>query len=224
MPRRRPELLLIAAVVSLSACGQAAPSTSSAPSAGEPRASRSAEATSFPDRAAPTPLRPGLPTIQEIVRTDPRMARGKELLNSSPEPILSIIEAEPGRAFTFLVPSNEAFDALADAIVRRLAGEGENPDSFIRSVIGMHWAEDIDVHLDEMASGTDIQMAKSRVTYTMVDGVGHLDYALVLDAVPGSNGYVYLIDTVLIPPCEIDVGQKPSPTHAPCATWLQEPA
>ena len=117
-----------------------------------------------------------------------------------------------------------AFDALPAAVARRLAGEGGDPGSFVRAVVGMHWAEDIDVHLDELVSGTDIQMAKSRVTYTLVGGVGHLDYAVVVDALPGSNGYVYLIDTVLIPPCEVDVGQDPAPTHAPCAKWLEEPA
>lgn len=222
MPRRRPELLLIAALISLSACGQA---TQSAPPTGAPRASEPAtEAPYVPSIPQPTGLRPGLQTIQEIVRTDPRMTRGAVLLNSAPEPILSIIEAERGRAFTFFVPSDEAFDALPDAVARRLAGDGDDPDGFIRSVIGMHWTEDKDVHLNELASGTDIQMAKSRVTYTVVDGVGHLDYAVVLDALPGSNGYVYLIDTVLIPPCEVDIGQDPAPTHAPCDKWLEEPA
>lgn len=225
MPRHGPELLLIAALISLSACGQAIESTSPGPSVEQPPAQSSAtEPPNLPSIPPATGLRPGLQTVQQIIRTDPRMARAAALFNDSAYPILSIIEGHPGRYFTFFAPSNEAFDALPDAVARRLAGEGSDPDAFIRYLITMHVAENIDVHLDEMASGTDIQMQRSRVTYTVVDDEGRLDYAVVLDALPGSNGYVYLIDTVLIPPCEVDIGQDPAPTHAPCDKWLEEPA
>jgi hypothetical protein len=224
MPRRRSELLLTAALIGLTACGAASPGTPSGLASTETLASPSPTERPWIATIPETTMRPGLPTITEIVSTDPRMARAAVLLNSQPLVILRAIAAHTDRFFTVFAPSNQAIDALPDAVVRRLAGEGEYADVFTRQLVSMHWAGGADWDLSSVASGTSLAMSQSRVRYTTKDGVGYVDYAAILDVVPAANGYVYLIDTVLLPPCESDVGQEPAPTHAPCDTWLEPPA
>jgi uncharacterized surface protein with fasciclin (FAS1) repeats len=164
--------------------------------------------------------RPDLPTVSQVVRTDPRTTKAAALLDNKAYPILSYLDREHTRFHLILAPTNEAFDALPAAIVARLAVDPD-PDDFIGAVIRMHFAEDTDVRLEELAGGTDIRASRTRLTYTSVDGVGHVDYATVVDSITAANGHVYLIDTVLIPPCTVDVGQNASPTHAPCETWYE---
>ncbi len=169
-------------------------------------------------------LRPDLPTVMDIVRSDPRMSRATAMLDNVGYPLLSILAGfDYPRFHTLFAPTDEAIEALPDAVLRRLAGEGSDAASFVRRLVTMHWVEDTDLDLSTVADGTEIHTAQSHVTFTVADGIRYLDYAVVLDSLRASNGYVYLIDAVLIPPCESDVGQIPAPTHAPCQKWL-EPA
>lgn len=211
MRRRRLGFLVAGALIGLTACSQ--PTPSATPMFEVPRPSGAAT------------FRPELSMIWEIVRSDPRMTRAAALLDDPAYPLLTLLESHDDYRFhTLFVPTNEAFDALPDALARRLAGEGQDPNRFIHNVIAMHWIENADVHLDDLASGTALHAARTHLTYTVADGVAHVDYAKVVDTVPGANGYVYLIDTVLIPPCVVDVGQADPPTHEPCPTWLEPPA
>jgi hypothetical protein len=169
-------------------------------------------------------LRPDLGAVWDVVRDDPRMARAAALLDDPAYPLLTILEDHHDNRFhTLFAPSNEAFDALPDAIAARLAGEGEDPDRFIKDVITMHWAENAELDPSQLASGTAIHAARTHLTYTFADGVRYVDYAAVIDVLPAANGYVYLIDTVLIPPCIVDVGQADPPPHEPCPAWLEPP-
>jgi hypothetical protein len=210
MRQRRLGPVAVAAFIALAGCGQAAPSAT-------PR-----QADQLTGGAAT--FRPGLEPIWEVVRADPRMARAAALLDDPAYPLLTILEDHHDNRFhTLFAPSNEAFDALPDAIAARLAGEGEDPDRFIKDVITMHWAEDADLDPSRLASGTAIHAARTHLTYTVVDGDAFVDYASVVDVLPAANGYVYLIDTVLIPPCIVDVGQAEPPAHEPCPGWLEPP-
>lgn len=210
MPKRTLALPVTAALFVLAGCDLATISSPSAEPQAAPRSST---------------LQSDRPTVSEIVRTDPRMSRANDLLDASALPLLTLIQEEQGRRpHTLFVPVDEAFDALPEAVTERLAGQGDDAARFTEMVIAMHWVEDADLRLDEMPTGSAVPTGRTHLTYTVVEGVGHLDYATVLESIPAANGHVYLIDTVLIPPCQVDIGQDSPPTHAPCETWLQPPA
>jgi uncharacterized surface protein with fasciclin (FAS1) repeats len=214
MPKRRLALPLTAALFVLAGCDLA---TIPSPSAEPPAAPQSAA----PQSAT---LQTDRPTVSEIVRTDPRTSRASDLLDASALPLLTLIEKENGRRpHTLFVPVNEAFDAVPKAVTQRLAGEGDDAAAFTEMVVAMHWVEGADLRLDAMPTGSAIPTGRTHLTYRLVEGIGHVDYAAVLESIPAANGHVYLIDTVLVPPCQVDIGQDSPPTHAPCETWLQPP-
>jgi uncharacterized surface protein with fasciclin (FAS1) repeats len=100
--------------------------------------------------------------------------------------------------FTVFAPTNAAFDKLPAGTVESLL-EPDNRDA-LRNILEYHVAVGV-YKLEYMADGQTInQVNLENVTIAVKDGKYTVNGANIVGTVTASNGVVYVIDAVLLPP------------------------
>jgi uncharacterized surface protein with fasciclin (FAS1) repeats len=99
--------------------------------------------------------------------------------------------------FTVFAPTNAAFDKLPAGTVEELL-KPENKSKLAR--ILQHHVTTSALELDFFNDGQSLNMVPgTRVTITRRDGATYVGGAKVIASVRASNGWVHVIDTVLLP-------------------------
>lgn len=101
---------------------------------------------------------------------------------------------------TVFAPTNEAFDKLPEGVLADLL-KPENKDK-LAAIIKYHAAPgnyDADHIKGVMGIG---QATGEKVVVEIKDGVTYVNGAKVLASIKATNGYVHVIDAVLLPPAE----------------------
>jgi uncharacterized surface protein with fasciclin (FAS1) repeats len=110
---------------------------------------------------------------------------------------LANVLANPG-PFTVFAPTNEAFNALPAGTVDNLL-KPESKDK-LSDILEYHVA--VAVYKESsFTDGQSLAMVNGgRVTFHVKDGKVMINDANIVASVPASNGIVYVIDKVLLPP------------------------
>ena len=99
--------------------------------------------------------------------------------------------------FTVFAPTNAAFDALPAGTVEELL-KPENKSKLAK--ILQHHVMTSALDLDFFQDGQSLSMVDGgRETFTHKDGAAYLGKAKVIASVRASNGWVHVIDAVLVP-------------------------
>jgi uncharacterized surface protein with fasciclin (FAS1) repeats len=100
--------------------------------------------------------------------------------------------------FTVFAPTNAAFDKLPAGTVEGLL-KPESKDA-LRNILEYHVAVGV-YKLENLKDGQQInQVNLDNVTVGLKDGKYTINGANIIGTVPASNGVVYVIDAVLLPP------------------------
>lgn len=100
--------------------------------------------------------------------------------------------------FTVFAPVNKAFDALPAGTVEGLLKPEAKKD--LTNILEYHVTTSA-LKEDYLKDGMKLGMVNGKsATITVVDGKKQINGANILAAVPASNGMVYVIDAVLLPP------------------------
>lgn len=100
--------------------------------------------------------------------------------------------------FTVFAPVNKAFDALPAGTVEGLLKPEAKKD--LTNILEYHVTTSA-LKEDYLKDGMKLGMVNGQsATITIVDGKKQINGANILAAVPASNGMVYVIDAVLLPP------------------------
>jgi uncharacterized surface protein with fasciclin (FAS1) repeats len=111
-----------------------------------------------------------------------------------------VTELSNAGPFTVFAPTNAAFDKLPKGTVDDLM-KPENRDK-LRDILEYHVAVG-GYKQDYLTNGQTINQANLKnVTITIADGKMKVNNANVVATIPASNGIVYVIDEVLLPPAE----------------------
>jgi uncharacterized surface protein with fasciclin (FAS1) repeats len=102
--------------------------------------------------------------------------------------------------FTVFAPTNAAFDKLPAGTVEGLL-KPESRDA-LRNILEYHVAVGV-YKLENLKDGQQInQVNLDNVTVGLKDGKYTINGANIVGTVPASNGVVYVIDAVLLPPAK----------------------
>jgi uncharacterized surface protein with fasciclin (FAS1) repeats len=104
--------------------------------------------------------------------------------------------------FSVFAPTNEAFDALPEGVVADLL-KPENKQTLYQILLGHVTTTGFPP--EALKEGMSIAMVDSkftRWTITHKDGDIYIGDAKILGSVPATNGYVHVIDKVLLAPAE----------------------
>ena len=100
--------------------------------------------------------------------------------------------------FTVFAPTNAAFEKLPKGTVEDLL-KPENKDA-LRNILEYHVAVGV-YKLDYLRDGQTInEVNLDNVTIGMKEGKYTVNGANIIGSVPASNGIVYIVDAVLLPP------------------------
>jgi uncharacterized surface protein with fasciclin (FAS1) repeats len=102
--------------------------------------------------------------------------------------------------FTVFAPTNAAFDLLPAGTVEGLL-KPESKDA-LRNILEYHVAVGV-YKLENLKDGQTInQVNLDNITIGMKDGKYTVNGANIVATVPASNGIVYVVDAVLLPPAK----------------------
>jgi uncharacterized surface protein with fasciclin (FAS1) repeats len=111
-----------------------------------------------------------------------------------------VTELSNAGPFTVFAPTNEAFDKLPKGTVDDLM-KAENKDK-LRNILEYHVAVG-GYKQENLQDGQTINQANlQNITIHMKDGKMMVNNSNVLATIPASNGIIYVIDEVLLPPTE----------------------
>ena len=100
-----------------------------------------------------------------------------------------------GGQYTIFVPTDGAFTRLAPHTVSALSSAG------LKRLVEYHIVVGSAIDPSAVVSGSVQALSKDALNFMVApDGTPRVGSAKILKAIKGSNGYVYLIDAVLLPP------------------------
>ena len=100
--------------------------------------------------------------------------------------------------FTVFAPTNDAFSKLPAGTVEGLLKPEKKTD--LQNILQYHVAVGV-YHLENLTDGQKLGMVNGdNVTFAVKDGKVTINGAAILGTVKASNGVVYVIDAVLLPP------------------------
>ncbi len=140
-------------------------------------------------------LLPETRTIADLVGEDPHLLMLAGALGAAG--LTSQLGAENDGPWTVLAPSNEAFAALGEDVLARIAAEPRR----LNEILAAHVIPSR-VYRDEMlAQGSTRSLGGGNtIAFTLSDGRVTADGASILRAdIPAANGVVHIIDRVLLP-------------------------
>jgi transforming growth factor-beta-induced protein len=152
-----------------------------------------------------------LPTIGDIVRNDPRLS----ILNGYAVQAGLTGNLTGSQDFTLFAPTNEAFQA-AQASTSDLAAITSD-QKLLTQILTYHVVEGVLAPLPDEAVKS---LEGSDLTVNGSSDPNKVNTASVLEAVPASNGVVYVINEVLIPPNFVPPTTAATTTEPPTTTTV----
>lgn len=196
--------LLVVATVLLVGCSGAAPDSAEAPAEPAPEEQGAAS-----DEQAAVEIEPE-PVVQEEPAPLPPMADDNILniaLNSPDHTTLvqAVQAADLTTAvaasgpLTVFAPTDDAFAKLPAGTVESLMEPESKSD--LAAILKYHVAPAV-YTTDDMSDGQELGMANMGKVRISVDAEGnvHVNDALIVSSIRGSNGIIHVIDAVLLPP------------------------
>ncbi|MBI4953146.1 MAG: fasciclin domain-containing protein [Myxococcales bacterium] len=110
------------------------------------------------------------------------------------------VVGSPGGVYTIFAPTNAAFDKLPAGTVDNLMKPENKAD--LRKIVQHHAGVPI-VQQKDMKEGATMSMSDgTKVTFHEKDGKYMVDNANIVAAIQATNGMVYVVDAVLLPPAK----------------------
>jgi uncharacterized surface protein with fasciclin (FAS1) repeats len=108
------------------------------------------------------------------------------------------VVGSPGGVYTIFAPTNAAFDKLPAGTVDKLLKPENKAD--LQKIVRHHAGVPIK-QMKDMKDGETFPMSDgTKVTFHVTDGKVMVDNANIVASVPATNGMVYVVDAVLLPP------------------------
>lgn len=129
-------------------------------------------------------------SVQAIVDSLPNTSQFQALFNASNVPAV-FNEREQ---YTIFVPTDSAFARFPKTMLSKMTAVQK------RRLVAEHIVAGRAIQANAEVAGTARALSGDLLNFTRINNLPMVDSAIILSAYEGSNGIVYVIDSVLIPP------------------------